>query len=628
MDHPEPLSPVEWRRAWRIITLAGFLGTTYYLLCISGAPRVKYLTELEATPLDFGIISTLGAVVLVFQILGSMLGNRVAHRKPLWIALAVVHRLLFIGVLLAPLIHGSPRVRIGWILIVLFCHDSLAQVCSPIWLSWMADLVPSETMSRHWAARQRSITAATILVMVLIAVGFHHFETTNRVILGFTLLGGIGVLLGVTDILMFLRVPEPSHERVPHVRWADVLLQPVRDRDYRRFLLYMGYWHFGIFLAAPFFGLYILSDLHYSVRTVQLLGTASALGVVVSSRFWGLVCDVYGYRPVLQILSLAKAFTPAAYLLAPRSPSVSIAYFTVIWFIDGIINSGVALAFQGPLLKFTPRANRSMYIATANFIAIGVMAGLAPALAGYLIKTINALDASSSWWGRFNGYHVAFAISLVFRAASYPLAGRIVEPSAAPLGLVVRQVFSLSSIRAAKWAHRLHDAPDKAVRIRAAALLGVLRNPIAVGELINALRDSSLDVRDAAADALGRIGSSQATRALVDGLFDAQSGLQSPAARALGRIGGADSLGALLRYLHGGETAALGDIVESLEQIGDDAALLPLICLFNKVEDEALHARIAAALASISRAGSPDEVVRMLRASRPSTPIAKRGNIA
>ena len=60
-----------------------------------------------------------------------------------------------------------------------------------------------------------------------------------------------------------------------------------------------------------------------------------------------------------------------------------------------------------------------------------------------------------------------------------------------------------------------------------------------------------------------------------------KSGIQSPAARALGRIGGVDSLGALLRYLHSREIEALADTVDSLARIGDDAAVLPLVYLFD-----------------------------------------------
>lgn len=617
MNEPEQLSAPEWRRTWRIITWAGFLGSTYYLLCINGIPRVKYLTELGATPFDFGLISTLGALVLSFQIIGSMVANRLARRKKAWIILAVSHRLSFAGVLVAPLLFSEPRLCILWILCVLFSHDALAQCSVPLWFSWMADLVPKETMSRHWAARQRIITAATIVVMLLIALSFGYFESAGRVILGFTILAFMGIVLGVIDIFMFLAVPEPEHERVERIEWRKVLLQPILDRDFRGFLIFMGYWHFAVFLAAPFFGLYILEELGYSVRTVQLLGTAAALGVVISSHFWGLACDVFGYRPMLQILTVLKLFTPAAYLLAPHNPAIAVWYFAVVWFIDGIINSGLTLSIQGPLLKFTPRQNRAMYIAAANFLAIGIMASVAPALSGYTITAINAKDISIGGFGTLNGYHVAFAASLVLRVCAFPLAARIVEPAAAPVSAVVRHIFSLNAFRTTKWVHQLHEATDTRRRIFAAQRLGELHSPMAIGELCSALRDTSHAVRDAAAEALGKLGSHESTEALVDALFDSNRGIQSPAARALGRIGGINSLRGLLRYLHNRQPDALMDTVDSLVAIGDDAAILPLICLFNETEDAALRVHITRALGQLSQVDSLEEVVDLLHARRP-----------
>lgn len=621
MEESGQITGAQWKRAWRIITWAGFLGSTYYLLCINGAPRVKYLTELGATPFHFGLITTLGSLVLALQILGSAIGSRVRSRKYLWISLAVAHRLAFLGVLLAPLLFAGPSLRIAWVLLVLVVHDGLNQTATPIWWSWMADLVPKETMSQHWAARQRVITGATIAVMLLIAFGFHWFETNDRVILGFTILGGLGVVVGVIDILMFVAVPEPPYERIEqNVPLRKIVLQPLFDRDFRRFLVFMGYWQFAVFLAAPFFGLYLLEDVGYSVRTVQLLGTASALGVVLSSFFWGLACDVYGYRPLLQVLSVAKLFTPLAYLLAPRTPAVGIAYFVVVWFIDGILNAGMALAFQGPLLKFTPRRNRAMYIAAANFLTIGVMASIAPAFAGWLIETVNAMGASIAGLGRVNGYHVAFAASLALRATAFPLAGRIVEPAAGPVRQVVPQLFSVRSVRTAKWAHLLHRSRDERKRLRAASTLGELRSPMGVSELIAALRDPCRAVRDTAADSLGKIGASEAAQSLVDALFDAESGIQTPAARALGRIGGVDSLRGLLRYVRTRKTEAVADAVESLARIGDDAAILPLICLFDEVQDEALRGQIATALAKLGETDSLEEVIDILHGRRPPMP--------
>ena len=602
-------------RAWRIVTWAGFLGTTYYLLCVAGAPRIKFLTELEATAFDFGLISSLAAVVLVFQVAGSLIGNRLRRRKAFWMFLAITHRLVFTGVILAPVLFGAPRTRMVWIFFVLFCHDALAQVSVPIWFSWMADLVPAESVNRRWAARQQSITAATIAVMILIALGFHYFERTGHVFLGFAVLAIIGLVLGVVDILLFLWVPEPEHERVENTGWLETVLQPLRDREFRPFLLFMGYWHFAVFAAEPFFGLYMIERLELNVMTVQLLGTGAALGTAVSSRFWGLVCDRYGYRPTLQLLSQAKVFTPAAFIFVPKEPAYSIPILAVVLFVDGVLNAGMALALQGPLLKSTPRRNRTMYIAAANLFAIGVMASLAPALSGRLI---NGLESGYSLGGMgLNGYQFAFAASGLLRLGAFVLASRIYEPGASSLGTLTRQALTRNALRVPHLVHVLQSSNDEGARSLSARQLGSLRSPLAIGGLIQALQDRSLAVRNAATEALGTIGASDASEALSRSLFDPGSGIQSPAARALGRIGCVNSLKALLKNLRNQDSHVLAETIESLVRIGDDAAILPLICLFNEVEDEDLRVRIATALAKLNQIESVEEIFDLLRARRP-----------
>jgi MFS family permease len=611
-----PLSDA--RRAWRIVTWAGFLGSIYYILCVNGAPRIKFLTALNATAFDFGMIAGLGSFAICLQILGSMLSNRLQYRKSVWMALTITHRVVFTGVLVAPWMFENERIRIWWIIFVIFLHDGLAQGSGPLWLSWMADLVPKATMTRHWASRQRFITAANMVVMAFVALSFHYFELTGRVILGFVLMAALGIVVGVIDIIMFRWVPEPPNERVQEVRPGEALLQPLRDKSFRPFLYFMSYWQFAVATAAPFFGLYMIDFLGLSVLTVQLLGISSALGVVMSSHFWGLVCDTYGYRPVLQMLTFGKFLTPLHFLLAPPEPAWAIPYLMVMLFIDGVLNAGVQLANQGVLLKATPRRNRTMYIAATNFLSIGLMAGIAPILAGGAIDRLNETVSVTWWIYTFTGYHIIFAISSVLRGMACILASRIHEPSNVSLRTVLQQLSSAHPLRTTQLVYRLHESPHEHARLMAARSLGELRNPMAINELINALTDTSRPVREAAADSLGRIGVAEAVEPLAQALFDAESGIQARAARALGYIGGVDSIKALLANLRSQDTATLSETIHALARIKSDVAVLPLIGLFHSVQDEEVRGLIVTALGELSHTPSYDEVLHLLRGRRPA----------
>ena len=119
---------------------------------------------------------------------------------------------------------------------------------------------------------------------------------------------------------------------------------------------------------------------------------------------------------------------------------------------------------------------------------------------------------------------------------------------------------------------------------------------------------------------LGLIGNAEACEPLARALTDPTLGIQSPVAHALGQIGGFDSLQALLRNLRNLDQDALGETVDSLARIGDSAAILPLICLMDDLEDADMRRRIAAALAQLTETPTTEEVISLFT----SAPQAKR----
>lgn len=435
-------SPRPFSHHWRVITAAGLLGTIYYQICIFGAPRTKFLLALGATPFDFGLLASLGAITMAFQLLSAALANRVKHRKPIWIALFLLHRLVYAGVLITPLLFKAGRARIWWVVGVMFVHNALVHLGDPMWFSWMSDLVPSKTFNRRWGGRQRFITTGSILSGLLIAVSFGWFERADLVVLGFIILGSIAILLGLVDICMFLSVPEPPHHREPAMTIRQALAEPLKDPEFRPFMLFRAYWHFAMMIAAPFFQLYMVRELGYSVATVQLLFVLHGVGLALASGFWGRLCDLFGYRPVLQIMVSIKFIVPLTYLLLPPIPSVALPIFALLFIGDGMVNAAGRLAIQGVALRSTPRRNRAMFIAAANFVALGIAGGVAPLVAGSLIRPLTSVMSTD--WGpyRFTGFHVIFLVSAVLRLSAVFFVNRLREPDSQSVGRVLAHIRS------------------------------------------------------------------------------------------------------------------------------------------------------------------------------------------
>ena len=580
------------------MTFAGLLASVYGTLCIGGAPRTSFLKELGATPFDIGIISSVSAITIAFQVLAGIWCNRIDRRKPVWMSVSIIQRLLMIAVMASPSLIVGERMRIWWIIGVLFTHDGLSHLVTPMWYSWMADLVPTESISRHWANRQRFVLATSSVASIALIWGFSLFEKQghDQIIFGFIILCSVGLVSGILDILCFIRVPEPPNERVQLEKLRTILVQPLRDPNYRPFLYFISYWSFSCMLAAPFFQYYMISELKMSSLTTQLIMTASTVGVVVTSRFWGLLADTYGQKPAIQIAIAGKAIIAIGFLLTPNIPVVAGFILAGVMFVDGIGNSGLSLSMLCFQLKFFPKRNRTLYIAATNILATGIVGGSASLIGGYIIKRIGHVSFFDWGYYHFGSYQVVFAVSAAFRLGASQLAARLYEPSCVPVRTVLAHLRHGNPFKVMRHMYRLHDAPSESARAHAARCLGDFKNPIAIKELIRALQDANLTVRHASANALGKIGKADACEALSRALLNPDSGIQSPAARALGLIGGQQSLHTLLTHLRELSAQALDEAIDSLARIGDSAAILPLICLFEEVHDPDTRLKVAAAL--------------------------------
>lgn len=614
------LTEHDLRRAWRSVTAAGMVGIAYFSFCILEVPRVRFLTELGATAFDFGLISSLACLAVGFQVLAAFAINRVRRRKALWMTVVIIHRLLFAAVLVAPALFTDGRIRIWWIIAIIFIHDCLLQFSAPVWLSWMGDLLPGDRMNELWANRLRWVTGANIVTAVAAAFIMGYFEAVDQVIVGFIMLATAGIIFGVIDALMFIRVPEPPNEREPEAGMFAAMMQPLRDREYRPFLFFMLVWNFTMMLAGPFFIVYMVNSLKMPALYAQLAGTAGLLGVAFSSPFWGLVCDTYGNRPVLRITLLTKTITIVGFIFTPPDQSIVFPVLSLLLFFDGVTNAGIMLAINGIMFQASPRRNRASYIATINFLSVGLAGGIAPVFAG---KIIDLLDPYVWAVGpyRFNGYHLMFALSGVTRFIAWWLAERVPTYRKVSTRATVAELWRHGPMWARRRILLLQRSRSADRRARAARELGERRVVLGLTSLIRALEDPAIEVRHEAATALGLIGRDEATAALAQALWDPASGIHSPAARALGRIGGFKPLRILLRHVTRPDAIALGDAIEALAHIGDTSAVLPLICLLDETRDENLRNQIAGALRTLSHASTEQEVMALFETTgRPGAP--------
>src|SRR5262249_18174747 len=165
---------------------------------------------------------------------------------------------------------------------------------------------------------------------------------------GLSALAGLACLVGAITTVLMARQHEPSPDGARERPELAAALRPFASPRARALVGYQMVWNGAVGIAATFFSVYELKDLHLSFGIVSLHATAVAVVRMLAAPAWGRAIDRVGSRPVLVLASFAISALPAIWLLArPDAYLLPLIADTVL---SGIFWSGHGLAsFHLPL---------------------------------------------------------------------------------------------------------------------------------------------------------------------------------------------------------------------------------------------------------------------------------------
>lgn len=421
--------------AKRAIIVAGCLAMAYLQLTTSPA-TIEFARAHGGTGLHVGILGAIPTLTLFMQFLAGLLVNHLSYRKWVWLGVSIVQRLAFVPLAVGAWLYPElPNAVWVWGLIAATTvNQSLTHFGNPLWISWMGDYLPHRGLSEFWGARhlwQQWAAAATLAVSALVI-----FKSGLDPMTSFSVLILAGAVMGVSDVLLFLRVQEPPVKRAASPRISQVLRAPFRDPVYRTFITFTCFWHFAAMVGAPFISMYMLEHLGLSLFSVLLLWSCSWGGGAVFSRGMGRLAERYGQRPVLVLCTAFKPLNMLGLLVCPQEPWTAFAILVPVFVIDAVLNAGINIGSNGFMLKHTPQENRAMFVAAGTAVA-GTIGGVTAIAAGFVLKSLDGWSITIAGQ-TFVGFHVLFGVSLALRFLGVHLARALCEPSSTPTREVLR----------------------------------------------------------------------------------------------------------------------------------------------------------------------------------------------
>lgn len=336
---------------------------------------------------------------------GARLAEATGRRKPviIWSA-GVFGRLALLALALVPFLVSEPAVAIAAIIALDGLRAFASNLANPGWTSLVADLVPEAMRARFFSSRNIAMGLAALLVAPL--AGLLISRANARLaspVAGYQLVFLCAFAAGMVSTCAFTRIREPqpaASARASHQR-GDLRRALRHNPAFTGLVISALAWNFSLQLAAPFFNVYLVTELRASTTAVGILAGVASLSALGGQRFFAGYIDRRGPYRTQVLTSLLIPLAPWAWMLVRAPWQVSIINASV-----GFAWAGYNLANFNLLLELTPGQQR------ARAVALYQLAVFGSAVAGPLVGGLLA-DAV--------GYRPIFLLSGIGRYAGVAL---------------------------------------------------------------------------------------------------------------------------------------------------------------------------------------------------------------
>ena len=434
----------------------------------------NFLVELDASPIEVGMLCSIPMMVNLLQPLGAYFSERTTSRhsyclwthgiaRIMWLFLAIAIGLTTLG-----WSHFSNHQLVVLTLLIILISHIVTALGSASWLSWMAILVPRKLRGRYFGLRNSLASFTQLLSVPVAALIVSNWSGGSIQGYGVVLL--LGIIAGMISLsCQFFKVDiNPQEQNATSSEEFDSLseadpnpksfdsdsqslsseslgsksldstssntqpsnIEPLasepliktkkatktsifKDKNFLIFLVYFGLWMFAFNLSTPFFNLYMLDTLDLDVSWVSLYGSFQAGAGMLMLIVWGRIADKFGNRAVLLLTGILIAITPIFWILIGNSSTDIWLWLPLLHiFIGGSVNA-VELCGNNLQIAIAPTRNQSIYFAIAAAVAGGAGA-LGTTIGGFLAESTSFIGGLPGLFAISVGFRIVALIPLMF----------------------------------------------------------------------------------------------------------------------------------------------------------------------------------------------------------------------
>jgi MFS family permease len=418
-----------------------------------GVVLTGFAVALGASPMVIGVLAAIPFFGQIAQLPAIALVERLRERRRITVYASAASRAVIL--LLAALPFLEPKKALALLVLAQLAVTVLGSIGACAFNSWIHELVPRDRLGALFSRRLfwSMVSASAGALFAGQVVQRWHGAVALE---GYSLTFAAAGIAGFVSSWYLSRVPEPRMVRAgPPPPVLAMVRAPLRDRNFRRVILFMGGWNFASNLAAPFITVYLMRQMYFGLAVVTALWVAATIANALTLYWWGRLSDRLSNKA---ILAVALPFYFASLMALPFTSipdehALTLPLLFLIHVVMGAASGGVGLATGNIGLKLAPHGQGTAYLSAAT-LAGALAAGTAALAGGGLAEWFRSRDlAIFVHWGSPAGnalttvlefQHWEFLFGLSFLCAGYVLhaLSRIEEGPEISERVVVQQLVS------------------------------------------------------------------------------------------------------------------------------------------------------------------------------------------
>lgn len=310
-------------------------GSAHSVMIGAGEQYVSpYAISLNATSSQIGVLSSLPPLAgAIFQLFSPKAIDWMKSRKNVILIAAFLQAVMWLPILFIPLLLKS--FQVDMIILFFTLYAIFGSFAAPAWMSWMGDLVPENQRGTYFGLRTK--ITSTLLFIGIVGGGLilNKFSSIG-LFWSFGILFVSAMVFRLISWYFLLNMYEPKYEPRANAYFSFTdFIKRLSKSNFGQFVLYVCCLNFAVYIATPFFALYVLRDLNWTYMQYMIYLGASVLVAYITMTAWGEYSDRFGNKIIFSICGILVAIIPFLFLLS-----------TNWWFLVGA-NAFSGLAWAG-----------------------------------------------------------------------------------------------------------------------------------------------------------------------------------------------------------------------------------------------------------------------------------------